>query len=245
MSEYFLGRHIHLCEAGGQIVFLDLRRDEYWAIERSSARVLAGRVKDWPVPGEPTAVQTASRYEPAETHAAESELESSMLKSGLLTRNARKGKPACVPRIEEVTQVLVPDELARRASLRCSEVLTFIESYIRTSIAWKVISLERIVQSVRERKERETKRHTPDIDMDRRLVATFTRLRPFFFTQKDQCLFDSLVLVNFLARFNSYPTWVLGVTTSPFCAHSWIQGHGLLYNGPIELWGRYTPIMAV
>ena len=43
----------------------------------------------------------------------------------------------------------------------------------------------------------------------------------------------------------SFPSWVIGVHTSPFAAHSWLQQLGYLFNGPIDQVPWYTPILVV
>jgi hypothetical protein len=77
------------------------------------------------------------------------------------------------------------------------------------------------------------------------LVRVFRFLRPLFYTAKDRCLLDSLALVDFLARFDAYPTWVIAVRTRPFAAHSWVLSGTLLLNERLETAEEFVPILAV
>ena len=77
------------------------------------------------------------------------------------------------------------------------------------------------------------------------LVEAFLHLRALYFTTKDECLFDSLVLVEFLARHGLYPTWVIGVSTNPFKAHSWVQVGDRVLNDLPERVSMFTPILVI
>ena len=76
-------------------------------------------------------------------------------------------------------------------------------------------------------------------------MASYMRLRPFFFTAHDKCLHDSLTLIRFLARRGMFPAWVIGVRTRPFAAHSWVQSASLVLNDVHEHVRTYTPILVV
>lgn len=78
-----------------------------------------------------------------------------------------------------------------------------------------------------------------------RTMATYDRLRPLVFTARDQCLFDSLVLINFLAGKGLFPRWIVGVKASPFRAHSWVQWGDLVLNDQHQNVQRFKPILIV
>ena len=59
------------------------------------------------------------------------------------------------------------------------------------------------------------------------------------------CLFDSLALIHFLARFRVFPDWVFGVTADPFEAHCWVQTGGVVLNDTVERVSAFTPIMSI
>jgi hypothetical protein len=241
-APYFIPRHVHLCQTGNQVIFLDLRRDKYLAIGSAEREAMSGQVNGWPAHDD---------YSDGATHACKSPgsrepVIRSLLKLGLLTPDASAGKHAAHPTIESVNESLVDETLEQRVSIGYRHVLKFLLACARARIALRLRSLEHAVELVRRRKARSL-RHAPVFDLrkNRELVAIFDRLRPFVFTAKDACLFDSLALIEFLAMHDSYPTWVIGVHTQPFSAHSWVQHNEFSFNGPVEFLRRFTPILAV
>jgi hypothetical protein len=103
-------------------------------------------------------------------------------------------------------------------------------------------TFESAVAYVRARKAREARPF--DLDRARALVEVFDRLR-LFYPRPYLCLFDSLALIHFLARFELHPDWVFGVTADPFEAHCWVQAERVVLNDRIERVAAFTPIMCV
>jgi hypothetical protein len=79
----------------------------------------------------------------------------------------------------------------------------------------------------------------------RQLVESFIRFRVFAFSSRNECLFDSLALLEFLARYDIHPDWIFGVQTRPFAAHCWVQSDDVVFNDTVENVSVYTPIMVV
>jgi hypothetical protein len=110
----------------------------------------------------------------------------------------------------------------------------------------RIGSLEQAVRRVRTRNARRRNASSVfDRERARELVAVFTDLRPFLFTSREACLFESLVLIEFLARYSLFPAWVFGVRARPFAAHCWVQQGDTVLNDTVEHVTRYTPIMTV
>lgn len=236
---YFIPKHVHFCETGDQVIFLDLRRDKYLAIGRAERQALSGQVGGWPADSD----ADVSAHTPQESSEP---VIRSLLNLGLLTVDSISGKRAAHPTIESPNETLVDDDFERRISIRSSHLCKLMLACARAKVALRLCSLEHAVEAVCRRKARALLHgHAFDLRMNRELVAIFDRLRPFVFTAKDACLFDSLALIEFLALHGSYPTWVIGVHTQPFSAHSWVQHDEFSYNGPVEFLRRFTPILAV
>lgn len=102
--------------------------------------------------------------------------------------------------------------------------------------------ISRIVAAVRDRKKRQTM-SAPEERL-RDWTATFGQLRPWY-PRDYRCLFDSLALIEFLARRGGYPDWLFGVQAQPFAAHCWVQVKGELLNESLEYASQFTPIMSV
>jgi hypothetical protein len=125
-------------------------------------------------------------------------------------------------------------------------ICRFIIASVTASLALRFVGLERVLTRVRRRNEVESRRVPPlDIERIRSLIGDFGALRPWFFTSKNQCLFEALALSEFLARYRIYPTWVFGVQARPFAAHCWLQQDGVLFNDTVDHIRRYTPILSV
>jgi hypothetical protein len=106
--------------------------------------------------------------------------------------------------------------------------------------------LDKTVARVRRRKARRA-RDTTNIDLKKTqdLLRVFHWLQPALYTAKDRCLFDSLVLTEFLSRYEIYPAWVIGVKAfAPFSAHSWVQQGALALNEFPERLEAFRPIVA-
>jgi hypothetical protein len=82
-------------------------------------------------------------------------------------------------------------------------------------------------------------------DKCQELLASFFRLRILFYTAYRHCLFDSLVLSIFLTRHLVPCTLVIGVSTKPFAAHSWVQLREYVLNDTAEYVQSFTRILAV
>ena len=124
-------------------------------------------------------------------------------------------------------------------------MLTFF--YACATASWKLRRwpLERTVGSVERRRQlKHSAWSQSEFEKARTLVVIFDRLRPFF-PANYLCLFDSLALVEFLARYDLFPTWVYGVEVEPFNAHCWVQQGDVLFNDLVDRVRLFTPIMAV
>lgn len=234
VQPYFIPRHVHFCETGNQVVFLDLRRDKYLAIGQAERQALSGLVVGWPSDAPPA------------ISAANNAVVQSMLKLGLLTQDARIGKEAAPLTIDLVDAVFVDDDFERRTTMHARLLSSFLFACARAKLALAMRPFGRVVAAVRKRKAKSLQRAGAfDLDRGRELVAVFDRLRPFIFTAKDACLFDSLAMIEFLALHELYPDWLLGVQVQPFGAHSWVQHRHFVFNGSVEYVRRFTPILAV
>jgi hypothetical protein len=85
--------------------------------------------------------------------------------------------------------------------------------------------------------------HGPSAEVIDR-VFVFTRLRPWFYTAYNKCLFDSLVLRMFLQLSGEPAQIVLGVATKPFRAHAWVQIGEYAVNDTAENVQSYLPLLS-
>lgn len=240
MTRYALPQHVFVCRSHEHIVFLDLKQDRYLALDAAKAGGLATLVQGWPSQAADNGAQGAAEAANAEAVAQ------FLIKRGLLTADGTAGKDATPVRIDPPTAERVPDGLGSNLSIGAGILGNFLSATLFAAIQFRLRSLENVVRRVRCRND--AKRSTQaSVDFSRleSLLAAFARLRPFLFTSRNACLFESFALLEFLSRYGIYPAWVFGVQTRPFAAHCWLQVDGVVLNDTVEHVSGYTPIMVV
>src|SRR5690349_10644914 len=101
MPLYSLAHHVFVCMQGEHVVFLDVRKDRYFALESARTAGLGHLVPGWPVPapltadfvqhgGDSTAPALAERVD----HGLLSGVVSLLLEKEMLVVGVESGKPA-------------------------------------------------------------------------------------------------------------------------------------------------------
>lgn len=258
MERYSLAEHVFLCRSGQQVVILDLRADRYWAVRASRTAGLAARVRGWPVSSAETAANEAGLsgygvgYEDRGS-ASPSDVElpledtdaviETLLARKILVKGELSGKDATPVRAVTPGHELVPDTMPYPEA-RIGSWATFARASAFARFSMRVFPFETLINRVRRRKARRSEAAV-DMDRVRDLVEAYLRFRVFAFSSRNECLFDSLALLEFLAGYGIYPDWVFGVQTRPFAAHCWVQCEDAVCNDTIENVSGYTTIMVV
>jgi Transglutaminase-like superfamily len=239
MARFGLAQHVFVCVNGEHLVLLDLKEDRYWALEAAQTAGLASFVDGWPV----TATDSTDS---AETPSPEARGVIEVLQGrGILTDSASLGKDATPVTPIVASRELISDS-GTTAGPRIGNWWTFITASAFAKFALRTWSFERVIRRVKRRKElQEPKAAILDVDRARKLLEAFAAYRVFLFSSKDECLYDSLALIEFLARYGIYPDWNFGVQTRPFAAHCWVQHGDIVFNDTVEHVTGYTPIMVV
>ena len=234
-QKYWLTPHVHVCVTGDYAVLLDLRRDKYIGIGREHMPALAAAVIGWP---------TTAQSEPEPGPSAK-QLLHQMLAADMLTSDSVIGKQVRPPTLSRPQFAAIEADLEYRPQIAVRNVLqvSIAAAQARALLKWRPI--EAVVARVQRRKEQQRAASEFDLDAARPLVESFLYLRPLFFTTKDECLFDSLVLVELLAGRHLFPVWSFGVSTNPFRAHSWVQAGDRVLNDLPERVCLFTPILVV
>lgn len=229
MSGYFLPSHVHFCQRGDACVFLDLRQDDYTLVNGPAAAALRA---------------LSSQTNDKQPTGSFSEDLSELLKGGLLITQPDTGKVVAPTRIEIAVEHLVDRETLRDHPVSFGHIMNFFAACAtaRASLRWR--NIEATVMSVANRKARHASDSAFDPARAQQLTAAFLKLRGFF-PANYLCLFDSLALLNFLASYGVYATWVFGVRLEPFAAHCWVQYRHYALNEEVEEAANYTPIMAI
>jgi len=235
---YYLREHAFVCLADKYYVILDLLADRYLRVERQSFEALAPR-------NSLSSLVSANPHErPSRELTVESRrLLSELIERGVLTEKPGKAQPRAVESVARPAESL-SDVWTPSLGLSLRYIFPFVTS-LRAATAWLKLPISQTVNGVTDRKRQRAYRSAPfDMDRARVLVSTFGQLRPFW-NRKYLCLFDSLALLNFLAKYDLFPTWVFGVQSEPFAAHCWVQQNEVLLNDTVDRVSLYTPILAI
>jgi len=237
-ASFFLCRQSYICLADRYYVILNLADDKYFCIGRDTLDA----IKPWlhlsvdEAMG-PTAIDSARSLEPPPGVLED------LIRNRIITSSAA-----------DAVQGARPSLLAPTRSMQFSAPtlpLTFARygaaffSAASSANRWlRTLPLQETVQRVTSAAERSGDRGTFDYRKARTRIAAFNRLRPFY-DRSYLCLFDSLALLLFLAKYGLFPRWTFGVQSEPFAAHCWVQAEDVVLNDTVERVQPYTPILSV
>lgn len=226
MDEYLLPPCVHCCRLGAAFVFLDLTQDDYTLI-----------------PGDAAVALSVLASQPEQLTEAHAHSLKELVAAGLLTTRSGEGRRFTTTRMNFAAESLLDSEWNDELNVSATHVWNFIAACTTAAVRLKTRPIESTVTRVARRKAR---RGTTDLDMERadQLTAVFRRLRALF-PFNYLCLFDSLALIEFLARYDLFPTWIFGVRLAPWAAHCWVQHGAVAFNEDIEEAAHYTQIMAI
>ncbi|MEJ1961796.1 MAG: lasso peptide biosynthesis B2 protein [Gammaproteobacteria bacterium] len=237
MSTYLLAKHAYLCVADNHVVFLDLRRDQYSAIDPAEAPTLRNLVRGWPVG--PDTLEVPPSQETLQQ----------LLDDGLLTEDCEVGKDAA--------PVQLPEPRYELHSARVPLLRVAPRHYLNMTLAWLTVTyqlryrpLEETVLKAKRRSELGRADFPFDPQRAAPLIAIYRTLQPRLFSPIDACLRNSLTLLQFLSRYGLFPTWTFGVRMEPpasnlLLAHSWLQQQSIVLNDTVHHIRQYVPILAV
>ena len=249
--------HVHVCVTPDGSVLLDLKRDKYFGMGRKETLLLTAVLPEWPKPvwgGGPCGLRQES-----DVKARALSLCESLVSDGLLLRHVDEGSPRAWCRREDLGAraveirrdmrgewISIGDEFEVASPVGLRDVFNFLWAYVWVRGSLLLRPIAATVESIRDLKaQRRDGRHAWHSHQVAAMVDVFRRLRPFVFPAEGRCLLHALTLVKFLSRYDFHPEWMIGVTTQPWGAHSWVQwGNFLLDTNPEKVCG-YVPILMV
>ncbi len=223
----YLTPHVYCVQVDSQLVFLDLEGDRYHSLG----------------PLESHGVHTALFEASEDVGDGLDATVQTLVDANLVTDDPRRGKRAKAIRPPVLSGDLMGYPIGVEPEIRASHLFQLARAASMTSLRLRATSLATIATRIRSRKERQVGQRSATTPTA--LVEVFKRLRPLLFTAKNQCLYDSLVLVEFLASHGFFPSWVMAVKMGPFSAHSWLQADGIVYNDEVANVARFIPIMTL
>jgi hypothetical protein len=168
-----------------------------------------------------------------------------LVRKGLLVENQTDGRVPAPPSVEAAVNCLVTVSDKLQPKISPAHVWHFIGASANASKDLRWGSIEQTVRKVETRRI-DCTHHTTAADngLITELYGVFQTLRPYY-PRRYLCLFDSLALLHFLARYGIFPQWVYGVRLEPFNAHCWVQTGDLVINDIVDIVRDYTPIMSI
>lgn len=242
MSRYYIPDYVHFAVEGDTAVFMDLRSDQYSMLLGAKAHTFASLISH----SGSTANHTIALVIPAgqETLSDIQALISDLLDNNLITASKGEAELPLSRHISLPTENLLDFPASKAPTIRPRDAYRFFVSCLLSAWRLRRVSIERIVRTVARRKKSEAPGFTMDLDEVRRLVRLYNALRPMF-PRDFLCMFDSLALLEFLAKYSFFPNWVFAVQLEPWAAHCWVQYGTVAFNQDTFEAHAYLPIMRV
>jgi hypothetical protein len=247
LKRYLLARHVYVCLHGEHAILLDIRRDQYLALDAATSDHLTEMVTGWPARPTQPPDQLSSKGAGSIEDAVEG-----LLQRGVLTLDPRQGKsaiPVNAPQPREAlfsTAELPEDTTPAPLFVQTARTAALLIASGTAALWLRFSPIHRTIGRVARAGRLATMKRRPfDEGTARQGVSLFYQLRPFLFSAHGACLFDSLALTLFLRRLGVFPRWIFGVRTGPFAAHCWLQHEHTVLNDSVDNVRSYTPIMLV
>lgn len=235
-SLYYLSRHCFVCEAQGYWIILNARRDKYYCVTESDLRSIGHRLYGWPA--DP---QSASIPQPENDDA----LIGSLISNGIITCQLDEGKAFAACGLVLCERVADKSSDFESSKITPLSTLRFLLACAKVDWQLRAKPLDCTLSRIERRQQLSTSlNRTKNSTRATDLVNVFNRLRPFY-PRPYLCLFDSLALQEFLAKYRAFPRIVFGVTADPFLAHCWVQEGVTLLNDELERVTKFKPILSV
>jgi len=230
---YWLPAHVFVCWPTNAVL-LDLKRNRYFGLPLQESEELQRLLS-------PVAAVIDGKS--SDTSRA---LAHDLLESGLLLRQPPTTQ--IVPGSAQLDGDLTSFGYERRRSVavRSHHVANHARACTWARFAVSVRSFYSVACEVSDRKHAKSNGRTAiDTEPLLELVSVFQQLRALTFTSKDKCLFHALAMTRFLSFYDVFPTWAIGVRTTPWAAHSWVQYENLLLAATPEHVVDFTPILCI
>lgn len=213
-----LAPHARCAISGDWAIFLDVRRNRYWAAPVLALRDITGEV--------PIAGRQLSSFRP---------------------RASLRERLTAMAMIAEAETGGGHGSIGRRRGLRWRDVRLpawgdCVVAWLWADAAVKRGDLERSIAAIAAAKEACTGRSRSHAVSAESLYTAYQAWR-IWFPRRFVCLFDTLAFVMFAARRGVAVDVVFGVRGRPFAAHCWAASEGRVLNDEDEYCAAFTPIL--
>lgn len=214
---------VSYCDAGGRLVFLDIKRDRYVALAADAEASFRRAVADESLTAE------------------ESRTLEDLVSNGLLQRSAggSRSAPCAAPACAERSLM---DGNRSASPTRVAHALWRL---LHARITCGLRPLERTIGNLAQRKAALSARRIPSsLEVVEEVAAAFSRTA-LLVTPLDRCLPRSVAVAHMLLDLGIKPDLVIAVRLQPFSAHCWVQHGATLINETSDRTRTYTAILVV
>lgn len=234
MASYFAAPSIHWCRVNGFCIVLDAENDRYLHIPLDPFQALS------------PFLSTDDNCDAPDIPAALAGFAEELLSAGILTRVLSAQSRLIHPSIPSPRRLLhaVPSLTALRGAARVFP--RFLRACASADYSLRCTTMSRIAKRISSRNLRQYDvARAPATDSVETLSRAFHVLRPLY-PRNYLCLFDCLALLEFLALWQIFPSWVFGVSADPFEAHCWVQDGDLVLCDTVDFSApRFERIMVL
>jgi len=229
---YRLALHVFVCALEDHVVLMDIEGDKYLSVRGGrNSQELSELIEGWPSPAPDRWSIQERGGNVAKEGSAESSVEH-LLKRGLLTEDFSRGKSAAPVEARAATETFPIFGLDRSPRPYLRYLPQFMIACGRAQRLRKQRPIARVIERMHKR-QRHWNHDVLDQEKLRVLVRAHHHLRPLIYTTRDECLYDSLVLLEFLGIYEIGATWVFGFHAAPWIPHCWVRaGRYLLNDSP-------------
>lgn len=226
-----LGTEYFFCNHSGVYIFLDANRNRYFAFNNAQSSLLD------------EIVSSAGRefLSPRATVFFQH-----LLDQEILVENAARGKPLVPMSEPHLTRSAYGGRAGGNVRVQARDVMRFCRALFECRHFNMSRGLEphSILTGVRRWKRKEALKSV-DLQSVVRRVEIFDSIVPYFVTTHNKCLFRSLLLVRFLLLAKIDCALKIGVRTSPFSAHAWVESSEVILNEHHDTTHSFSKIMSV
>lgn len=230
----WLAPHVRACRCADVVILLDLQRNRYLSVGGRAASALDGPVGGWP----------QGPVRPAEPHSPQAlaTLTAQLREQGLLVL-----APVTPPEREpmpEATASWPSGDHSSTGTVHPLHLGRLLRHALAASLALRCQSFAAIAAHLAACRRRQARASTDGRAYTwRDTVSAFVSLRPLVLSTHERCLHDSLTLARMLVTVDASTRWVVGVRTSPFAAHAWVQRGPVVLGDDHERIRRFVPIL--
>ena len=218
--------------AADSAVLLDTKNNRYHGLQADQAAALQMALG-----------RSAAAHYPVVTESDVALFAASLEARGILTTSAQNTGDPAAPSAIAPTRSLADAPAETGAAVNARYALQVLWLFLRSTLWLKRGRLDAALTHLRQLRAACAPKRTADESLD--LVRSFNAVRPHIYSSQDRCLLDSLILTQFLLAHGVSATFLIGVRTVPFAAHSWVQLHDCVLNCPLYFAQRSNAIVVI